>query len=71
LLREPSATRDLLEARGLRLENVREAALTVTPATSNWQFVGDLRGQFAMLRDRLKPELEPAVVYSVGVEKAQ
>jgi ATP-dependent Clp protease ATP-binding subunit ClpC len=71
LLREPSATRDLLQARGLRLEGVREAALTVTPATPNRQIVGDLRAQFGMMRDRLKPELEPAVVYRAGVEKAR
>ena len=65
LLREPGQVCDLLEAEGLQLSAVREAALAEAPAASpsNQQIVADLRTQFRTLLNRLTPEVEPAVEY--------
>jgi len=71
LLREPSATRDLLVKRGLELSTVRAALPGTAASSANRQIVDDLRVRFGKMMARLKPELEPAVVYNVRVERAK
>jgi ATP-dependent Clp protease ATP-binding subunit ClpC len=76
LLREPGPARDLLEERGLRLAAVREAlAVAEVPkpdlTSANRRIIGDLRTEFAGMKARLKPELEPAVSYNLFVEKGK
>jgi ATP-dependent Clp protease ATP-binding subunit ClpC len=73
LLREPGVACALLERRGLTLAAVRAIVKDLgqkVPGTE--QIVSALRAEFrAALGARLKPELEPAVVYSAGVEKSK
>jgi ATP-dependent Clp protease ATP-binding subunit ClpC len=76
LLREPGPARDLLEKRGLQLPAVRVALAGAEEPKpdftgANRRIVGDLREQFEGMKARLKPESEPAVVYSLRVEKAK
>jgi ATP-dependent Clp protease ATP-binding subunit ClpC len=73
LLRQPGTACNALERKGLTLPAVREILKTPPqkPAAAA-QTVSVLRAEFRMvLLDRLKPELEPAVVYSLRSEEAQ
>lgn len=73
LLRQPGAACTALEKKGLSLPAVRESVKNPAqkPAAPA-QTVSVLRAEFRVaLLGRLKPELEPAVVYSTRLEKAQ
>jgi ATP-dependent Clp protease ATP-binding subunit ClpC len=71
LLREPGAARDLLEKSGLTLSTVRAALPGGAALPANQRIVADLQAQLAAMRNRLQPELEPAVAYHLNVERAQ
>jgi ATP-dependent Clp protease ATP-binding subunit ClpC len=73
LLREPGAACDLLVRRGLTLPVVRDVVKGIPQKRpGNEQIVNTLRAEFkGALMSLLKPELEPAVVYSLAAEKTK
>jgi ATP-dependent Clp protease ATP-binding subunit ClpA len=71
MFREPSAARDLLQKLGLDSVKVRAAMQGAVEGPTSVQIVTALRLQFGSLTSRLKPEMEPAVVYSLNREKVK
>jgi ATP-dependent Clp protease ATP-binding subunit ClpC len=84
LLREPSAASMLLEEKGLDIVDVRAALKEMSsvrlelrgladpdpaPAPTNAQIIEQLRTQFQGLTTKLRPEMEPAVVYRLDMGK--
>jgi ATP-dependent Clp protease ATP-binding subunit ClpA len=73
LLRQPGTACRALQGKGLTLLVVREVVKgTAQKPTGPVQIVNVLRAEFkGAVMGRLKPELEPAVVYSPRLDKAQ
>jgi hypothetical protein len=61
----------LLEKSGLTLPIVAKALQGRAAPPTNQRTVADLRAQFGVMMERLTPELEPAIVYDLRVEKKQ